>query len=407
MHVEGAVMGRGIDRHLAARQVEGDAALERLDHLHALERACLFDALRPQQHALIAGHGQVRDRLVVGAVACPEALQEVFVDRTVDGFEIVLAEQDTVAFLGGEHQLLVGPGEGRGRNRDLARQSGRGELPIERDRAAADQDGHDEVRLGCLDFGDRAAEIGGIEREELRAQDLSAAVLHELLHPIGGDLAVVVVGSERVAGLAPAFHRMLHEHLGVVRGRDPVDKDVAIAHAALVRHVVEVEGAVLVQYRSDHLPRCRGDAAVHDRDLVLQGGFLRVLGIKLHVGLGVEAHHFERSAQQAATGVHLLDREREHVVHRLACGLEPARQVVHAGDDDGVGCCCRPDEGRGEYACRRARHECPATECHGAFTPVAACENEQIACHDWLDASGRGAHIDGGALMLLSFCSAT
>src|SRR6476660_7965892 len=62
MNVEDAVMGRRIERDLAARAVDADAAFQRLDHLVAIDGARLLHAGGPQQHALIARHREIGDR---------------------------------------------------------------------------------------------------------------------------------------------------------------------------------------------------------------------------------------------------------------------------------------------------------------------------------------------------------
>ena len=48
-------------------------------------------------------------------------------------------------------------------------------------------------------------EIGSVEREEFGAEHFAAAVLDVFLDPVGGDLAVVVIGGQGVDLLAPIF----------------------------------------------------------------------------------------------------------------------------------------------------------------------------------------------------------
>src|SRR4051812_37244749 len=54
MDVEDGVMRLRIERHASAWRVYADSALERLNHLLPIERACFFDAGGPEQHALVA-----------------------------------------------------------------------------------------------------------------------------------------------------------------------------------------------------------------------------------------------------------------------------------------------------------------------------------------------------------------
>ena len=117
-----------------------------------------------------------------------------------------------------------------------------------------------------------------------------------------------------------------------MRGREAVDENVAVTDTALVRHVIEIERLVFVEHGPDHFARGRGDAAVHDCNLVLQCGFLRVLRVKLHVGLSVETHDLDLAAKQPAGAVDFIDGESEHVVHRFAGGFETAGKIVHAGN---------------------------------------------------------------------------
>ena len=75
---------------------------------------------------------------------------------------------------------------------------------------------------------------------------------------------------------------------------------------------------------------------MHDGDLVLQGGLLRVLRVELDVRLRVVVDQLELPAEQAAGGVDLLDRQGQRVDHRLAVDVEAAREVVDACDADRV-----------------------------------------------------------------------
>ena len=71
---------------------------------------------------------------------------------------------------------------------------------------------------------------------------LAAVVGDVFPDPLGGDLTVVVVGGEDVDPLAGPTHREGDQRLDLLGGGDAVDEDVAVAHPALVEHVVEVEG---------------------------------------------------------------------------------------------------------------------------------------------------------------------
>src|SRR5579883_2790789 len=65
----------------------------------------------------------------------------------------------------------------------------------------------DEIRLRRLDLRDGRAEIGDVEREVILRQDLAAIVERVFLHPLRGDLAVIVVGGDDIDLLAPFLDR--------------------------------------------------------------------------------------------------------------------------------------------------------------------------------------------------------
>src|SRR3984893_8491916 len=131
MDVEDGMMGLRIERHASARRVNADAALERLDHLLAIQRASLFDSGGPEQHALIARHRQIGDRWIVHSEFGSEALEELLVDGVVERFQIIVGDHDAVALLRRKHELLVGAGEGRRCDRNFPGQARGVELPIE------------------------------------------------------------------------------------------------------------------------------------------------------------------------------------------------------------------------------------------------------------------------------------
>src|SRR3954471_6732516 len=201
---------------------------------------------------------------------------------------------------------------------------------------AADQCRPDEVGLRRLNLGDRRAEIGDVEREEVDRGDLAAIFGDVFLYPLRGDLAVVVIGRDHVNLLAPFLHGVRHQLFhGLSRGHAGVEL-VAITDATLILGVVEIQRLELVEHRPDYLARGRGYAAMYDGDLVLQGRLLRELRVELHVGLGVVVDQLDLPAQQTTGGVGLLDGKGQRVDHRLAVDIEAAGEIVDAGDADGI-----------------------------------------------------------------------
>ena len=174
-----------------------------------------------------------------------------------------------------------------------------------------------------------------------------AAVFGDVfLHPLRGDLAVIVVGRDNIDLLAPFLHGVGHQLFHRLRRRHAGVELVAVADAALILGVVEIERLEAVEHRADHLARGRGDAAMHDGDLVLQRRLLRELRVELHVRLGVVVDQLDLPAEQAAGRVGLLDRKRHRVDHRLAVDIEAAGEIMDAGHADRI---FRPG-GRGKHA---------------------------------------------------------
>src|SRR5581483_7025457 len=142
----------------------------------------------------------------------------------------------------------------RGRShRDACSHAGRGPLPVERDMSAADKGRPDEIRLSRLDLGNGRTEIRDIEREEVDRGYLAAVFEDIFLHPLRGDLTVIVVGGDNVDLLAPFLHGVRHELLdGLRRGHAGVEI-VAVTDAALVLSVVEIERLEAIEHRADDL----------------------------------------------------------------------------------------------------------------------------------------------------------
>ena len=235
---------------------------------------------------------------------------------------------------------------------------------------AADQRRPDEIGLRRLNLGDGRAEIGDVEREEIDRGDFAAVLGHVFLHPLRGDLAVIVVGRDHIDLLAPFLHRVRHELLHRLGRRYAGVELIAVADAAFVLRVVEIKGLELVEHGTNDLARGGGDAAVHDRDLVLERRLLRELRIELHARLRVVADQLDRPADQPARRIRLFDRQRQRVDHRLAVDVEAAREVVQTADQDRI----RRKSARAEDADAGRRRGClqelSAIDAH-AGTPVA------------------------------------
>ena len=359
-------MGGRVDRHLAAGAHDADARFQRRRHLADLDRVGFLHALGPELEALVGAHRQLGDVRVVLAEALVEALLEGLVLGCIEVLEVVVRQQKAIGLFGRQHDVLVAHREGGGGQWNFLGQAGRRPLAVERHVRAADQRRDHHVGLGRLDLGDGRAEGGHVEREEVDRSHRAAVLDGELLDPLRGDLAVVVVGRDDVDLLAPFLHRVGDQLAHRLRRCHAGAEGAAVADTALVLGVVEVQRLVLVEHRPDHFARRRGDAAVHHRHLVFQRGLLRELRIHLHVRLRVVADQLELLAQQAAGSVLLLDGQRQRIEHRLAVDVEATRQVVDAADADFVGGQRRQrqDQRRGAGYCSAGRFD-EGTTVHG------------------------------------------
>ncbi|MPL89757.1 hypothetical protein SDC9_35799 [bioreactor metagenome] len=332
------VLGLRVDLHLARRHVVGLARGQHLKQRVALGRAGFLHRIGPDLHALVGDFGNLRHHPFLVRVFLRDLLEEGLVGRVVDRLEIAEGGDDAVRFLMRQDHLLGAAGAvDGGDDRDLALHPGRRPLAIEAEMRGADHRREHEIGLRALDLRDRRAELRDIEREELGRDHLAAVLLDIALHPGRGDVAIVVIGGDGIDLLAVEVHRIGDHPLHRLRGGGAQRDLVAVAHAAFILRVVEVEGVVAVEDRADRLAAGRGDAAHDHVHLVLQRKLGRVLRIERHVRLRVVDHRLDLLAQEPARIVDLLDRKLEHLVHRHAGGIERPREVVQTPDLDRVG----------------------------------------------------------------------
>ena len=112
---------------------------------------------------------------------------------------------------------------------------------------------------------------------------------------------------------------------------------VAVADAALVLSVVEVQRPGAVEDRPDRLARGGSDAALNDVDLLLQRELLRELRVELHVGLGVVGDDLDGPPEQAAGLVDQLDGVFGGLDHPPALEAEGSGPVEQAPELDRLG----------------------------------------------------------------------
>src|ERR1700730_291446 len=318
MHVQDAMMGRWVDRNLARRSIDADSGFQRLDDLDSVDTGRLLDRLRPQAETLIGCHCEPGNVGVIGAEALVKSGNEDFVGLVLQVLEVILADQYSVAFVGRQYDVLVTSGEGDRRHRNALEHAGRGPLAIERDMRAADERRPYEVRLRRLDLGDGRTEIRDVEREEVDRWDLTAVFGDVFLHPLRGDLAVIVIGCDDIDLFAPFLHGVRHELLNGLRRRYAGVKLVAVADAAFILRIVEIQRLETVEHRPDHFARGRGNAALHDGHLVLERRLLGELRVELHVRLRIVTDQLDLPAKQTAGRIGFLDGKRQCIDHRVS-----------------------------------------------------------------------------------------
>ena len=132
------------------------------------------------------------------------------------------------------------------------------------------------------------------------------------------------------------FHHERRELLQGLTRRRAHAKDVAIADAAFVEKVVEIQRVEALERRTHRLARGRDDAAEDDGRLLLGGGLGRILRVELHARLRIVVDQLQLLAQHAARRVQLLDRKRQAIDHRPAIDVETARGIMDARDRDRI-----------------------------------------------------------------------
>ena len=159
----------------------------------------------------------------------------------------------------------------------------------------------------------------------------------ELLHPLGRDVAVVVIRGQDVGALAAELvHHVVEQRLQLLRRYHPSRHVAAVADAPFIERVVEEQPLEAVHDGAHYLARGAGDAAVHHRALVLDQCLGDVLGVVLAVGLGIVEHELQRPAQQAAGGVDLVHSHRRRLNLLQAVDVEDAGAVEDVADLDRV-----------------------------------------------------------------------
>src|SRR5271165_11967 len=105
----------------------------------------------------------------------------------------------------------------------------------------------------ALNALDNRAEIDDVERNELLGDKLALRLLKVDLHPVSGNVAVVIVGGQRVELRTVLLHRPRDKVADLLRRRHAGAEDILVADAAFILLVVKIERPVLVDDRADRL----------------------------------------------------------------------------------------------------------------------------------------------------------
>src|SRR4029077_20584827 len=106
--------------------------------------------------------------------------------------------------------------------------------------------------------------------------------------------------------VAPLLHRVVDDGLDRLRRRRAGHKAIAIAHAALIEDVVEIERVAAAERLPDRFARRRGDTSMRCLDLILAPELLSVFGVERDIRLAVVLLELDLAPEQAAAGVDFL-----------------------------------------------------------------------------------------------------
>ena len=252
MNVHDGVVGLFVDGIQPAGTVVARAR-QRRDHLVGFHAAGTPHGLGPEHHAPIAVLAILAD--VVGFSGEPrEALDSLcrFRGQRVDEG---CGNDRAVVLLRAQHGVFTGRAVHGADQRHVLLADGRFELAVEAHVGIADQGGPHGIRPGRLDAAERGREVGHVQWKELDRDVPGALFADEFLQPLAGDLAVVVVGGQDVVGLGVALlDHVVDQRISSCPGTMPGRHD-AVADAAFVQCVVEIQALEALHDGSDDLAR--------------------------------------------------------------------------------------------------------------------------------------------------------
>ena len=201
----------------------------------------------------------------------------------------------------------------------------------------SDQKRHHGGGLFLLQLGQDGPEVSDVKWNEVNSEKGPAVLAEIELHPVGRDVAVVVVGRERVDRLAHVVHRPFDQGAQLLGWDDPGGEDVLVANAAFVLLVVEVELLILVDRGPHRFSRTARDPAHDHGSLGFEHQLVGVLDVLVVGGLGVKRRQLQLAAEDPALLVDVVDGEVRRVDHHRAVDVQASGAVQDAPDSDRTG----------------------------------------------------------------------
>ena len=149
-------------------------------------------------------------------------------------------------------------------------------------------------------------ELRHAEGYEFLADHLAAVLLDDVAHPLGRDLAEVVVGGDRVDFLAELLHHPRDQRRELLLGNRAGHDHMRVADAAFVLVVVEGKAVELVDDRPVSFARGARKAGEHGVHLILLQNAPHELLEARVVGLRVVDHELEWTSRDPAGLVDLV-----------------------------------------------------------------------------------------------------
>src|SRR6185437_9957274 len=163
----------------------------------------------------------------------------------------------------------------------------------------ADEKRHDPIGLRLLNPSDDGAELRNRQRDELLADDLAADERREGPCPSSGELAEIIVGSDRVAAWPELLDHVLDARNDLLLAHRAGTERVGIGNATLVLVRIKIKLLGLIDDRSNRLALSAGETSNQHVDLVLLYEPSRQLLPECVVALTVRREELGFAAQDA------------------------------------------------------------------------------------------------------------